>query len=486
MRLLLDLIRRAAWWGKDGKARDPVACDTHSRAMATDPLFPSTTRLIRFAVPAMLAGVTVPLMGMVDVAVLGRLGDPAIIAAVGVAATMFTVIAWSFSFLRFTTTGLVAQAAGRDDVDEVVVQGLRPLVAAVVGGVVLIALQGPLVNLGLALIAPEPGVAALAREYFAIRIMGLPFTLALYALLAWVMGVGSPRTVLLAQLFMNGVNATLTIWFVLGLGWGVAGSAWGTVAAEMATTGIVVAILLRRIPLQRWVSRFGAVLDGRAWRYLLSANGDLVVRTVLLTLSLALLSERGARLGTLTLAANQVLMQFYLLIATVIDGVALAAEVHVGRAVGAGNAASLRHVVRRSSVMALGWGLFIALLVAGVPNIYLPLMTISPALVSEARRYWPWQVLLPIAGVWAFLWDGVYFGATRTRVLRNSMIVSAALFVAAVFVLGSLFGNHGLWLALVLQLVARAGTLTLGWPALVRAVETRGPRGRARQSDRTY
>src|SRR5690606_25899121 len=144
------------------------------------------------------------------------------IAAVGVAATIFSVIAWSFSFLRFTTTGLVAQAAGRDDVDEALVQGLRPLVAALVGGAVPMALRVPLVDLGLALIAPEPDVAALARDYFGIRILGLPLTLSLYALLAWVMGMGSPRTMLLAQLLMNGVNTSLTIWFVLGLGMGVA------------------------------------------------------------------------------------------------------------------------------------------------------------------------------------------------------------------------------------------------------------------------
>ena len=442
--------------------------------MTTDPLFPSTTRMIRFALPAMLAGVTVPLMGMVDVAVLGRLGDPAIIAAVGVAATMFTVIAWSFSFLRFTTTGLVAQAAGRNDVDDTVVQGLRPLVAALVGGVVLATAQAPLANLGLALIAPEPDVAALAREYFGIRILGLPFTLSLYALLAWVMGMGSPRTVLLAQLLMNGVNTALTVWFVLGLGWGVAGAAAGTVIAEVVTTIVVVGIMLTRVPVRAWTGQFGRVFDAAAWRHLFSANTDLVIRTVLLSLSLALLNERGARLGTLTLASNQVLMQFYLLVATLIDGVSLGTEVFVGRAVGAANADALRHVVRRGMVMALYWGSMIAVVVAFIPDVYLPLMTTTRELVAEARRYWPWQVVLPIAGVWAFLWDGVYFGSTRTRALRDSMIVSAAVFVPSVFVFGSLFGNHGLWLALGLQLCVRAGTLTFGWPSLLRSVEARG------------
>ena len=442
--------------------------------MTSDPLYPSTMRMIRFAVPAMLAGVTVPLMGMVDVAVLGRLGDPALIAAVGVATTMFTVIAWSFSFLRFTTTGLVAQASGRNDHEEALVQGLRPLVAAIAGGLAIFALQTPLVNLGLALISPAPDVAALAREYFSIRIVGLPFTLSLYALLAWVMGSGSPRTVLMAQLFMNGLNAMLTVWFVLGLGLGVSGAAWASVVAEVCATVLVVTIMLRRVPLAAWVAQFPRVFDAAAWRYLFSANSDLVIRTVLLSLSLALLNERGARLGTLTLASNQVLIQFYLLVATVVDGVSMATEVYVGRAVGADNAGALRHVVGRGARMALFWGLFIAAVNAAVPGVYLPLMTTSPELIAEARRFWPWQVVLPLAGVWAFLWDGVYFGSTRTRVLRNSMIVSAALYAVAVFGLVHLFGNHGLWLALVLQLCLRAGTLTLGWKGLVRDVERRG------------
>src|SRR5690606_13727764 len=170
-------------------------------------------RMIRFAVPAMLAGVTVPLMGMVDVAVLGRLGDPAIIAAVGVATTVFTVIAWSFSFLRFTTTGLVAQGAGREDLEEMVVQGLRPLAAGLLGGAILVVLRAPLISLGLALRAPSPEVAAMAREYFGARILGAPLTLSLYALNAWLMGAGSSRTVLLVQLFQSLLNAALTVWF---------------------------------------------------------------------------------------------------------------------------------------------------------------------------------------------------------------------------------------------------------------------------------
>ncbi len=438
--------------------------------MATGELYPTIARLVRFSVPAMLAGMTVPLMGLIDVAVLGQTGDPALIAAVGVAGTIFTTIAWSFSFLRFTTTGLVSQAAGRGDELGIVVEGLRPLVAALVGGVALVVLQGPLVSLGLALIAPEPEVAGYVRTYFGIRILGVPLTLSLYALQAWLMGTRRPRTLLASQAFMTAFNGALSAYLVLGRGLGIAGAAWATVAAEVAATALIGVLVLRQVPLPRWRAGLVHVFDRAAWRRLLAANTDLVVRTVLLSLSLALLNERSARLGTEVLAANQLLLQSYLLLATLIDGVSLGVEVYAGRAVGARDPAALRHVVSRGAVMAIGWGALLAAFVAAVPGVFLPLLTTSEQLVELARRFWGWQVLTPLVAVWAFLWDGVYFGSVRTRALRDSMILSTAIYVVASFVLGTALGNHGLWLALMVQLAARALTLTAAWPRLLGAV----------------
>lgn len=438
--------------------------------MATGELYPTIARLVRFSVPAMLAGMTVPLMGLIDVAVLGQTGDPELIAAVGVAGTIFTTIAWSFSFLRFTTTGLVSQAAGRGDELGIVVEGLRPLVAALVGGVALVVLQGPLVSLGLALIAPEPEVAGYVRTYFGIRILGVPLTLSLYALQAWLMGTRRPRTLLASQAFMTAFNGALSAYLVLGRGLGIAGAAWATVAAEVAATALIGVLVLRQVPLPRWRAGLVHVFDRSAWRRLLAANTDLVVRTVLLSLSLALLNERSARLGTEVLAANQLLLQSYLLLATLIDGVSLGVEVYAGRAVGARDPAALRHVVSRGAVMAIGWGALLAAFVAAVPGVFLPLLTTSEQLVELARRFWGWQVLTPLVAVWAFLWDGVYFGSVRTRALRDSMIISTAIYVVASFVLGTALGNHGLWLALMVQLAARALTLTAAWPRLLGAV----------------
>ena len=421
---------------------------------------------MRFSLPAMLAGMMVPLMGLIDVAVLGRLGDAAVIAAVGVAGTIFTTIAWSFSFLRFTTTGLVSQAAGRGDEEGVVVEGLRPLTAALVGGAVLLLLREPLLALGLALVGPEPDVAAHAGDYFRLRMIGAPLTLSLYALQAWLMGTGRPRTMLASQAFMTALNASLSAYLVLVRGQGVAGAALATVAAEAATVALVVAVVLRRVPLSRWRAGWPRVFDAAAWRRLLSANTDLVVRTVLLSLSLALLNERGARLGTEVLAANQLLLQSYLLVATLIDGVSLGVEVYAGRAVGARDPAALRHVVSRGARMAVLWGAAVAALVAAVPGAYLPLMTTNAPLVELARSYWGWQVALPLVAVWAFLWDGVYFGAVRTRSLRNSMIASTAVYAACSFALGR-----------------SSATTACGWPW--RSSSSRAPRRSPRPGRRS-
>lgn len=440
-------------------------------------LYPTTLRLVRFSLPAMLAGMMVPLMGLIDVAVLGRLGDAAVIAAVGVASTVFTTIAWAFSFLRFTTSGLVSQAAGRGDEEGIVVEGLRPLTAALAGGVALIVLREPLLTLGLALIAPEPEVGAYAGDYFRLRILGAPLTLALYALQAWLMGTGRPRTMLASQAFMTALNASLSVYLVIVRGLGIAGAALATVAAEAATVALIAAVVLRHVPLARWRAGWGRVFEGAAWRRLLSANTDLVVRTVLLSLSLALLNERSARLGTEVLAANQLLLQSYLLLATLIDGVSLGVEVYTGRAVGARDPDALRHVVSRGARMALLWGVAVACLVAAVPDVFLPLLTTNEGLVALARSYWGWQVALPLVAVWAFLWDGVYFGAVRTRSLRNSMIASTAIYAPCAFAFAALLGNHGLWLALAVQLAARAATLTAAWPALRRSVEESAAQG---------
>jgi MATE family multidrug resistance protein len=273
---------------------------------------PSYAALIRFAIPVMLAAIATPLMGLVDTAVLGRLGDPAIIAAAGSGSTIFTVVYWCFSFLRYTTTALVAQALGRHADREADLAGMRPMIAAIAGGAALWAIQEPMGLAALRLLAPPAPVTLLACAY------------------------------------------------VLGLHWGIVGAAWATVTSEVCMSLAATAQMLRIVPLRRWRTAFGRSFVAAPWRRLFAANLDIVIRTLLLTGAFALMTERGARLGTLALAANQILMLLFLLVANLLDGIAIAAEVFGARAIGAGSRIALVEIVRRSLRLSLVWGLVLA------------------------------------------------------------------------------------------------------------------------------
>jgi MATE family multidrug resistance protein len=433
---------------------------------------PPYPALIRFAIPMMLATIATPLMGMVDTAVLGRSGNSAIVAAAGVGATLFTVIYWCFSFLRYTTTAQVAQAIGRTDEHGILLAGLRPMIAALGGGVSLCILQWPIGWLAMRLLSPPSDVLPLAMQYFNARIWSAPFTLIGYAQFAWLIGHGRPRTVMVLQLAMNALNAGLALLFVLKFHWGIAGAAWATVASEAGITVLTSAVMLRMRPLPAWRAAFAGSLDGAAWRVLFSANMDIMVRTLLLTGCFALMTEQGGRLGTLALAANQILMQAFLLVANLLDGFAIAAEVFGARAIGAGSRPLLIEIVRRTALLSVLWSLLLmaALVIGKTP--YLDAMTSALPLQVAASLYWPWVAVLPVVCIWAFLWDGVFMGAVRTRALRDTMIGSVLVYVPALFLLARIFGNHGIWAALTLFMAGRGILLTLAWPGLRDSVGT--------------
>jgi len=430
----------------------------------------SYSALIRFAVPVMLAAMTTPLMGMVDTAVLGRLGDPAVIAAAGIGGTIFTVVFWCFAFLRFTTTALVAQAIGRNDPREVLLAGLRPMLAAVAGGCLLWLLQEPIGWLALRFLSPPATVLPLADRYFHARIWSAPMTLLGYAQFAWLMGQGRARTVMLLQVALNSLNAGLALLYVLGLHWGIAGAAWATVTSEALICLVTTLLMLRMAPLAHWRAVLDQLLAKAAWRRLFSANLDITIRTLLLTGSFTLMTERGARFGLMALAANQILMQAFLLVANLLDGFATAAEVFGGRAIGAGSRASLVQIVRRTAALSLAWSLMLAAALVAAEPWYLRAMTSNISLQRTASIYWPWVAALPVICIWAFLWDGVFMSAMRTRTLRNTMLGSVLLYAPALFLFSSLWGNTGIWAALVVLMAARSLLLTLAWPNLKNSV----------------
>ncbi len=427
------------------------------------------SRVLRVALPIVLANVTVPLLGAVNTGVVGQLGLAAPIGAVGIGAIILASLYWTFGFLRMATSGLVAQARGAGDGEEAGALLARALIVAALAGTLVVAAQGPLFAGAFAIAPASAEVEGLARAYLSIRIWGAPATIGLYALTGWMIGMERTRAVLLLQLWINGLNIVLDLWFVLGLGWGVEGVAVATLIAEWS--GLALGLVLCR-----------AAFAGRAWRTaravfdrarllrLGAVGGDIAIRSVLLQAAFTSFLFLGAGLGDVTLAANQILLQFLEITAYALDGFAFAAEALVGQAVGA----RARAAVRRAAILTSGWGLgctgLAALAFALVGPAVIDAMTTAPDVRLAARDFLPWMVAAPVVGLASWMFDGIFIGATRTRALRDAMLVSVAVYAAALLVLVPAYGNHGLWAGLMVLFIARGITLGLRYPALERSV----------------
>ncbi|MFO8142585.1 MAG: MATE family efflux transporter [Marinobacter sp.] len=408
----------------------------------------------------MLTNLTVPLLGLVDTAVLGHLDSPEYLGAVAVGANLFSLLYWTFGFMRMGTTGLAAQAWGQRDAFAQVALLLRSLMLAVAIGLLLILFHQPLIALSLHLMNPSPSVAELAAEYAAIRIWSAPAVLCQYTLVGWLIGTQFPRGPMVMLIVANGINIVLDVFFVTVLGWNSRGVALATVIAEYGAAMIGFAIVLRRMPEGQRLSR---ALLGQLADYLviLRVNRYIMVRTIALLLVLAFFTAQGARQGDVILAANAVLFTFLLVISNALDGFANAAEALIGEAVG-GNSRRRFRLVFRS---ALRWSLLgsVALTLVFVlgGRGLISLLTGLEEVRTTAWQYLPWLWLLPLASVWGFLLDGVFIGATRTRAMQNTMLLSAIGVFVPVWWLTTGWGNHGLWLSLIALMLARAASM--GW-----------------------
>jgi MATE family multidrug resistance protein len=425
-------------------------------------------RVLRIAGPVVLSNATVPILGAVDTGVVGQIGEAAPIAAVGAGAIVLTSLYWVFGFLRMGTTGLVAQALGAEDRAEVMALLSRAMLIAGGAGAALIAAQG-LLFAGAFRVAPvTEEVEGLARSYMAIRIWSSPAAIAIYGLTGWLIAQERTGGVLVVQVGMNGVNILLDLWFVLGLGWGVQGVAVATFLAEWS--GLAIALWFCRDAFRgrAWRDR-AAVFDAARLRRMVTVNGDILLRSLMLQAIFTSFLLTGGRFGTVSLAANQVLLQFLYITAYAMDGFAFAVEALVGRYFGAQDQARLRRAVRMCSAWALSTVTVLALAFAFGGPWVIDLMTTAPEVRAVARAYLPWMVAAPLVGMASWMLDGVFIGATRTRDMRNMMAVSFAAYVAAALVMVPWIGNHGLWAALMVSFVVRGATLGARYPALVRA-----------------
>jgi MATE family multidrug resistance protein len=435
---------------------------------ATDSI--SHRRVLKIAIPIVLANATVPLLGIVDTGVVGQLGNAAPIGAVGIGAIIISAIYWIFGFLRMGTTGLTSQARGAGDQDEVAALLMRALLTGAAGGLLMILLQVPVFWAAFQMSPASGEVEDLARGYMAIRVYSAPAAIAIFGITGWLIAMERTRTVLLLQLWMNGLNVVLDLWFVLGLDWGVNGVALATFIAEWS--GLALGLILCRPGLANgaW-KNWARVFDMPRLRRMFSVNSDILIRSVLLQAAFMSFLFLGAGLDDVTLAANQVLLQFLHITAYALDGFAFAAEVLVGQALGA----KTRPALRRAAILTSLWGgVIVVVLALGfylLGDQVIDRITTSESVRSMARLYLPWIIIAPVLGIASWMLDGIFIGATRTRNMRSAMLQSTLIYALSGWWLLPRYENHGLWAALMIFFVARALTLARHYPSLEAAAD---------------
>ncbi len=422
-------------------------------------------RVLNIAFPIVLSNVTVPILGLVDTGVVGQLGSAAMIGAVGIGAIILSSIYWIFGFLRMGTTGLTSQAYGAGRSGEVTAMLSRALMVGLAGGCAVILLQAPVFWAYFQMSPASAEVESMARDYMQIRVYSAPAMIALFGISGWLIALERTRALLTIQVLMNGLNILLDLWFVLEMGWGVEGVAWATFIAEWSGLGLGLWLCRDAFAQPAWRD-WARIFDRERLKLMASVNRDILLRSLMLQGIFVSFLFLGSKFGDVTLAANQVLLQFLNIIAYALDGFAFAAEALVGQALGARN----RRGLRRAALLTSGWG-FLASALLGLAFIsfggaIIDLMAKVPEVQIEARIYLIYTGFAAILGLGAFMLDGIFIGATRSRDMRDMMAVSLVVYVICLIILIPLMGNHGLWLALLISYVVRGVTLGLRYPAL--------------------
>jgi MATE family multidrug resistance protein len=444
---------------------DPKDADA---APAARPARLGHREVLAIALPITLSNATVPLIGFVDTAVVGQLGEAHLMGAAAIGAVIFNMLYWTFSFLRMGTTGLTAQAVGACEPREIAGHLLRALLVALVCGGALVALQVPIRLAAFWLTGGSAEVLGAATTYFDIRIWAAPAGLVNFALLGWLIGLGRAGTAFLLQLFLNLLNIALALVLGLWLGGGIAGVAAAALMAETAAALIGLVVAFRMARSLGASAPLADAADTTKLRRSLAINGDLVVRSLTGYAALIVFTSEGARAGDVTLAANALLFSIMAITIYLLDGFAFAAEALVGRAVGARDRGGFDRAVSLSTIWAAIFAALCGLVIWIAGPAIVALSAKSAPVQAAALAFLPWVAVSPLIGVWCFQLDGIFTGATRTRDMRNTMILSILIFFMAFAALRPLLGNHGLWASYMTLFVARALTLGARMPALVR------------------
>ena len=418
--------------------------------------------ILRISIPSIVTNITVPLLGMVDLAIVGHIGDAGYIAAIALATMVFNLIYWNFGFLRAGTTGLTAQAFGAEDKEEYLNVLVRGIAIALSAAVLLLLLQWPIALLCKRFIHSSPTTINLMLTYFYIRIWAAPATISLYVLKGWFLGMQNAASPMWIATILNLVNIVFSLLFVYAFDAGIAGVAWGSVVAQYS--GLLLAIII-------WIRRYGHLWHDIRWRAALQlrkmvrffkVNADIFLRSLCLIAVFTFIPYISANMGEEILAANTLLMQLFTLTSYVMDGFAYAGESLVGKYVGARNSELLHKVVRLLVWWGVALAVFFTLLFVFGGEALLRVLAKDEEVIGTAMQFMFWTYLLPFTGFAAFIYDGIYIGATASAAMRNVMFVATAVFFALYYALVARWGNHALWFAFIFFLIFRGGLMILG------------------------
>ena len=421
------------------------------------------------ALPIVLSNISIPILGVIDTGVIGQLGNPTAIGAVGIGAIILSAIYWLFSFLRMGTTGFVAQAQGRKDAPEVIALLIRGLLLGLACGFFVILIHPILFWLSFLISPSSNEVELLALDYMRIRIFSAPAIISTYAIMGWLIALEKTKYVLILQLTMNGLNAVLDFWFVLGMGWGVEGVAWATFIAEWFALLMGLAIcfaLSQNFPKIIWTLIFSRTKIIT----ILLVNRDIFLRSLMVEMIFVSFLMTSGKFGDVELAATQILLQFLHISSYGMDGFAFAAEVLVGQAVGKSNRSMLRDAVIKSGLWTFVIAICLALIYAFFGSFFIKIMTTSDEVILASEAFLIFIVLCPIFGALPFLMDGIFVGATRSIDMRNMMFLSLIIYVVSAYVLIDLYGFYGLWIALLVSYAARGISLLTRYPKLEKLI----------------
>lgn len=412
-------------------------------------------KIFRLAVPNIISNITVPLLGMIDMFIVGHLSSELYIGAIAIAVMIFNLMYWSFSFLRMGTSGFTAQAYGAGDMQEVVHVLFRSLLVALGGGILLILFQYFILEIALYFIQGSKEVLQLASQYFYIYVWAAPAVLGMYAFMGWFIGMQDAKTPMYVSIAVNVVNIVCSLFLVFVLKWELKGVALGSAIAQVV--GVLLCLFV-------WLTKYKELkkyIHGKFIRNLsdlssfFKVNSNIFLRTLCIIIVSTFFTSASAQFGDLNLAVNSLMMQLFILFSYMMDGFAYAAEALTGRFVGAKDRESLQQLLKRLFV----WGITFALLFTGVYALFskgiLGLLTDKESVLELANEYITWVLLIPIASFSAFLWDGIFIGMTASREMRDSMFIAMVFFFVIYYSTRGALGNNALWMAFVSYLAMR-------------------------------